>query len=394
MDRHPISDHQTFATRLIAWFDTFGRKDLPWQIDRTAYRVWVSEVMLQQTQVATVIPYFERFMATYPDVRSLALAPIDDVLSLWTGLGYYARARNLHRCAQQVINDHSGEFPDSLDALSALPGIGRSTAGAIHCLAQGGRAPILDGNVKRVIARHDAIPGWPGASAVARRLWSLAETYTPHERIADYTQAIMDLGATCCTSRNPACERCPVQSTCRAHKMDTIGEFPGKKPRRTTPTRAQHYLALTDSKGRFLLQRRPDTGIWGGLWCFPDFDSHQAAEQWLQQHWPEALSSETSITDHQHAFTHFRLQMKVISAHLSTATHAGPDDAPAPRHNFTLQSTQALGATDLADAMGQTNNAIVTWVTIAQAQQLGLPAPVKYLMPQLAKARELTRRVT
>ncbi len=388
-----MSDHQTFATRLLAWFDTFGRKDLPWQVSRTAYRVWVSEVMLQQTQVATVIPYFERFMATYPDIRSLALAPIDEVLSLWTGLGYYARARNLHRCAQQVINDHGGEFPDSLDALNALPGIGRSTAGAIHCLAQGGRAPILDGNVKRVIARHDAVRGWPGEAAVAHKLWCSAETYTPYDRVADYTQAIMDLGATCCTSRNPACERCPLQSTCQAHKMGTIDEFPGKKPRRATPTRALHYLALTDSAERFLLQKRCDTGIWGGLWCFPEFDSHDAAVQWLRQHWPEALSSEPSTTDHQHAFTHFRLQMKVISAHLDTAIHSLMLNASPRQHCFTLQSTQVLGATDLANAMGQANNATLTWVTIAQAQQLGLPAPVKYLMPQLARARELTRRV-
>ena len=216
-----------FATRLLDWFDEHGRKDLPWQHPKDAYRVWVSEVMLQQTQVQTVIPYFERFMARFPDVITLADAAQDDVLQHWSGLGYYARARNLHRAAQVIRDNHAGEFPRTLDEVIDLPGIGRSTAGAILSLAFGQRHTILDGNVKRVLARHQAVEGWPGRTAVAKQLWEIAEQYTPEENTAAYTQAIMDLGATLCTRSKPACERCPVATDCQALSLAVSYRTPG-----------------------------------------------------------------------------------------------------------------------------------------------------------------------
>src|SRR5690606_6541720 len=206
-----------FAQRVLVWFDQHGRKHLPWQQGITPYRVWLSEIMLQQTQVATVIPYFERFIARFPDVQSLAAAPIDDVLHLWTGLGYYARARNLHRCAQTIVRDYGGEFPASVAALSELPGIGRSTAGALASIAHQQRAAILDGNVKRVLARHHAIDGWPGTTQTLSQLWQFAEQHTPDKRSDHYTQAMMDLGATVCTRSKPACDHCPVADSCIAY---------------------------------------------------------------------------------------------------------------------------------------------------------------------------------
>ncbi|MCB1842832.1 MAG: A/G-specific adenine glycosylase, partial [Halioglobus sp.] len=218
----------TFSRRVLAWFDQYGRHDLPWQRDTTPYRVWVSEIMLQQTQVKTVIPYYQRFMAAYPTVQALARAPEDSVLHLWTGLGYYARARNLHRAAKHVVHELNGEFPRTLDGLTALPGIGRSTAGAILSIACGERASILDGNVKRVLARYHRVGGWPGDSAVHKQLWEIAERYTPTRRCADYTQAMMDLGATVCTRSAPACNRCPLQTSCEATAAGDTGAYPGK----------------------------------------------------------------------------------------------------------------------------------------------------------------------
>jgi len=224
-----------FQRAVLAWFDQHGRKDLPWQRDLSPYRVWVSEVMLQQTQVATVIPYFERFMAAFPRVEALARADIDAVLHLWTGLGYYARARNLHRAAQLVVSDYQGRFPTELEPLQALPGVGRSTAGAILSIACGGRAPILDGNVKRVLSRCFAVPGWYGQGAVAKRLWALAESYTPSERVADYTQAMMDLGATLCSRARPQCPRCPLQGSCLAWAAGEPQRYPESRPRKAVP---------------------------------------------------------------------------------------------------------------------------------------------------------------
>ena len=247
----------TFADQLLHWYDRHGRQNLPWHRGRNPYLVWVSEIMLQQTQVGTVIPYFERFIARFPDVQSLAEAPLDAVLEHWSGLGYYARARNLHKAALQIIADHGGEFPQDQEALQNLPGIGRSTAAAILAQAFEIPAAILDGNVKRVLARYYAIAGWPGRSDVLKRLWVAAEAHTPETRVQAYTQAIMDLGALVCTRRNPACERCPVVDGCAAFAADTQHLYPAPKPRKPLPERSTWALLIEDKQGRLLLERRP-----------------------------------------------------------------------------------------------------------------------------------------
>lgn len=261
---------KTFANRLLRWFDRHGRKDLPWQRDITPYRVWLSEIMLQQTQVSTVIPYYLRFTGTFPDVHSLAAASLDEVLHLWTGLGYYARGRNLHKTAQLVSTDFDGLFPNSVEQLEALPGIGRSTAGAICAIAHKRHGAILDGNVKRVLARHQAIDGWPGNAPVAKKLWHIAETNTPSRRTDDYTQAIMDLGATLCTRTKPKCLNCPVNSDCLAYQRNETHLYPGKKTAKTLPVRATLLMIIRDQNSKVLLQQRPPTGIWGSLWSFPE----------------------------------------------------------------------------------------------------------------------------
>ena len=275
------ADDFPFARALLAWFDRHGRHDLPWQRDPTPYRVWVSEIMLQQTRVAAVIPYFERFTARFPDVDALAGAGLDEVLGLWSGLGYYARGRNLHAAARAVCANHGGRFPDTLEELVALPGIGRSTAGAILALAFGRRQPILDGNAKRVLARYHAVAGWPGESRVGARLWSLAERLTPCRRVGDYTQAIMDLGATLCTRTRPTCLLCPLADGCRAHALGDPVRFPAPRPKRAYPTREKLLVVMRDAGGRVLVERRPPSGIWGGLWSFPeasaDLDLENAA---------------------------------------------------------------------------------------------------------------------
>ena len=261
-----MSEKDHIADALLAWFDQHGRKDLPWQTNRTPYRVWISEIMLQQTQVSTVIPFYERFMAQLPTVQDLAAAAEDTVLHLWTGLGYYARARNLHRCAKQVCALHSGVFPNALAGLEALPGIGRSTAGAILSLAMDARAPILDGNVKRVLARYHAVEGWPGQRAVSDTLWSHAEHLTPQKRVADYTQAIMDLGATLCMRSKPNCRACPLSRRCQALAEDRVQELPTKKKAPAKPIRQARFFVLRLPDNRVLLEQRQQSGLWGGLW--------------------------------------------------------------------------------------------------------------------------------
>ncbi len=258
-----------FSAALLDWYDHHGRRDLPWQSEPTPYRVWVSEIMLQQTQVSTVIPYYRRFMQSFPDVAALAAAGQDQVLHHWSGLGYYARARHLHAAAQRVVQS-GGAFPDTLEAVMALPGVGRSTAGAILALACAQRHPILDGNVKRVLARFHAVDGWPGQATVQKRLWQLAEMYTPHARVAHYTQAIMDLGATLCTRGRPDCGQCPVRSGCAAHGSSRQADYPAPRPARILPVRTVTMLLLGNQASELLLERRPPTGIWGGLWSFPE----------------------------------------------------------------------------------------------------------------------------
>lgn len=300
---------KNFSDRVLQWYVQHGRKDLPWQMDRTPYRVWVSEVMLQQTQVATVIPYFERFMARFPDVISLANADIDEVLHLWSGLGYYARGRNLHKAAGKVRDEHAGVFPKNIDAVQDLPGVGRSTAGAILALASDQRHAILDGNVKRVLARFHAVAGWPGESSVLEQLWTCAERYTPTKRVADYTQAMMDLGATLCTRTRPRCGDCPLAADCQAHAAGRERDFPGSKPRRVLPVRATHMLLVRNARGEVLLQQRPPSGIWGGLWSLPEIDSATVAEDWCRQHLGMAVRRLESWPALRHTFSHFHLDI-------------------------------------------------------------------------------------
>jgi A/G-specific adenine glycosylase len=297
-----------FSRRLISWFERHGRHDLPWQRDPTPYRVWVSEIMLQQTQVATVVGYFNRFMGRFPDVRSLAEAPLDEVLHHWSGLGYYARARNLHRAAGLVCTLHGGRLPEDPDALEALPGIGRSTAGAILSLACGRREPILDGNVKRVLARHGGVEGWSGEAAVLGRLWRLAEERTPGHRVAEYTQAIMDLGATVCTRTRPACGHCPVADDCVARATGRTAELPTPRPRREQPLRETRMLLVTGPQG-VLLEQRPPRGLWGGLWGFPEVDSEDHALAWCREHLGAAPGGVETWRPFVHTFTHFRLRI-------------------------------------------------------------------------------------
>ena len=298
------------APRLLAWHARYGRHDLPWQHDPSPYRVWVSEIMLQQTQVGTVKAYFDPFMHRFPDVVALAAAEVDEVLHRWSGLGYYARARNLHRAARLVCERHGGELPGEVEALRELPGIGRSTAGAILALSRGERHAILDANVERVLCRYHAIGEWPGPAAVRKRLWALAERHTPRHGVAAYTQAIMDLGATLCTRRRPVCALCPLEEDCRARAAGRQHELPAPRPKRDRPQRRTVFLILRDPEGRVLLERRPPSGVWGGLHAFPecppDADVFAACEQ---RFGVEVERSERLAAVH-HGFTHYRLDIE------------------------------------------------------------------------------------
>ena len=320
------------APRLLRWFEGAGRKDLPWQQNPTAYRVWVSEIMLQQTQVATVIPYYERFMAHFPDVQALAGAAIDEVLHLWTGLGYYARARNLHRTAQRVVAEHGGIFPGTLADVQALPGIGRSTAGAILALSASQRHPILDGNVKRVLSRYLGIEGFPGEPAIERRLWAVAEACTPHEDVARYTQAIMDLGATVCVRSRPLCPACPLSEHCRARIEHRQAVLPTPRPRKVRPHRRAHAIIALRGDGAVLLERRPPTGLWGGLWTFPQFEQRDAALEWLEDRGltrscdGNASRAPGALAPYSHAFTHFDLTLYPLIVRAGSATHIAEAD--------------------------------------------------------------------
>ena len=329
-----------FAARVLVWFDRHGRKDLPWQQDVTPYRVWVSEIMLQQTQVATVIPYFQRFMTSFPTLADLAEAALDDVLHHWTGLGYYARARNLHKAAQRCVDQHGGALPDDLDALAALPGIGRSTAGAILSLGHGRRAVILDGNVKRVLARHEALAGDPAQADVLRRFWQVAEDYTPAQRAPNYNQAMMDLGAMLCTRSRPACVICPLQETCRGRAEGDPTRYPQKKRKAAVPERATRLLLWLNEQGEVWMRQRPPVGLWGGLWTFPELALDEPAP--VGEDWPAFT----------HVFTHFRL-------------HIHPRLVRADR--------VAAGVTE-GDGR---------WVTLAPLPALGVPAPVQQLLQRL-----------
>ena len=303
-----------FSDRVLAWFDEHGRKNLPWQQEISPYRVWISEIMLQQTQVATVIPYFQTFMKRFPTVAELAAAEQDDVLHLWSGLGYYSRARNLHKAAQMVMDTFNGEFPQSVEQLMKLPGIGQSTAGAIASISMGIRAPILDGNVKRVLARYRAVPGWPGKSSVAKELWAIADELTPEERIADYTQVMMDLGAMICTRTKPSCLLCPLQQDCEAHARGEETQYPGSKPKKEKPERSVRMLMVINKHGEVLLEKRPATGIWGGLWSFPEIQVDDELKTEAARLTRLELSGYEEWDSFRHTFSHYHLDIVPVKA--------------------------------------------------------------------------------
>ncbi len=330
----------SFAEQLLDWFDQHGRKTLPWQTNKTPYRVWISEVMLQQTQVATVIPYFKKFMERFPSVDELAAASEDEVLHFWTGLGYYARARNLHATAKKVMSEHNGEFPVTVKELETLPGIGRSTAGAIIAICHDTYAAILDGNVKRVLARHFAIGGWPGKTQTQKLLWDKAESLTPQERIADYTQAIMDLGATICTRSSPDCPACPYFKSCSARKNDTIDQYPSKKPKKIMPVRSTVML-IAELNGDVLLQKRPSKGLWGGLWSFPECASVETLDSLLQLLRLEELER-TPFPGFRHTFSHYHLDIEPIRVTISESNRVAE---PSAEIWFNLAMPQSVGLT-------------------------------------------------
>ncbi|MDO6763822.1 A/G-specific adenine glycosylase [Agarivorans sp. 1_MG-2023] len=308
---------QAFPTRVVDWYHRAGRKHLPWQQDKTPYKVWLSEIMLQQTQVATVIPYFERFMQRFPNVTHLAAADTDEVLHLWTGLGYYARARNLHKAAKVIADQYQGQFPEDIEQVIALPGIGRSTAGAVLSLSLGQHHAILDGNVKRVLARHQAIAGWPGKKPVENQLWELAEANTPAQQTTAYNQAMMDLGAMICTRSKPKCELCPVAEDCVALATQRQGDFPGKKPKKVLPEKPVQMLIL-HWQHEYLLFQRPMQGLWGGLYCFPEIALEDSISQWLEA---QQLSADAiyELEPLRHTFSHYHLDIQPALVELSEA---------------------------------------------------------------------------
>jgi A/G-specific adenine glycosylase len=298
---------QHFSQAVLTWYEQYGRKSLPWQVEKSSYHVWLSEVMLQQTQVATVIPYFNRFIEHFPQITDLAKAPINDVLYLWTGLGYYARARNLHKAAQLIVDKFNGIFPTKFDDVVALPGIGRSTAGAILSLAQNQHYPILDGNVKRVLARYFTVEGWPGIKTVENRLWQLSEQVTPKHNVEKFNQAMMDIGAMVCTRTKPKCALCPLQNHCLAYKNESWQLYPTKKTKNTIPEKIAYFLML-EYDHAIWLEKRPPSGIWGGLYCFPQFPSKQAIADWLKKQGIETTAPKQLVA-FRHTFSHFHLDI-------------------------------------------------------------------------------------
>ncbi len=326
-----------FAKKVLTFYQKHGRKDLPWQQDSTPYRVWVSEVMLQQTQVKTVIPYYLKFMQSFPTVKALANADIDQVLHHWQGLGYYTRARNLHKCAQIVMQQFNGKFPDNLEEMESLPGIGRSTAGAILSLALNKPTPILDGNVKRVLARVFMVDGWYGQTAVSKELWQLTEKYTPQKNTAHFNQAMMDLGASFCSRSKPQCEQCPLSTHCLAFIHGKTSEYPHKKPKKTIPTKQATLQLHINQNQQLLLEKKPPSGIWGGLWSLP--------EQ-LEDSSNRRKNKTTLIDEFKHTFTHFHLEIKVVSP------------------------TQ-IKSTTIAE------NSAQQWHNIEQLKQLAFPTPIR-----------------
>ncbi len=307
-----------FTEQLIHWFRNHGRHDLPWQQNPTPYRVWVSEIMLQQTQVSIVLEYYQRFIKKFSNITLLSKAPIDEILKLWSGLGYYARARNLHQCAKIITNNYQGHFPNTPEELVKLPGIGRSTAGAIISFSMNRRGVILDGNVKRVLTRYYAMAGDVNQKTINQKLWQIAEELTPNKEFAAYNQAIMDLGATLCTRRNPSCSLCPVQSRCQAYHLHHPHDFPQrKKSIKTRVKKAIHMLIIQNPAGAFLLEKRPSAGIWGGLWSFPECALDEDLNTWCNnRHWVILDPQPQSLPILSHAFSHFDLNIHPLLIHV------------------------------------------------------------------------------
>lgn len=310
----------SFSQPLLIWFDQYGRQQLPWQQQPTPYKTWVSEIMLQQTQVNTVIPYYLRFIENFPTVQILAQADLNEVLHLWTGLGYYARARHLHRAAQQVVAHWAGELPDNLSDLMQLPGIGRSTAGAILALAFAQRQPILDGNVKRILCRYHALEGWTNSTVITQKLWQLAEQHLPEQRIAAYTQAIMDLGAMICTRATPKCARCPLNRDCIAYQTEQTHRYPTPKPRKRLPIKAVTFIMLHHQTNGVLLEQRPTAGVWGGLWSFPECATVTEVPLWYQHCFNHQIPTYQTWQPLRHTFTHFYLDITPVYIHITDKT--------------------------------------------------------------------------
>lgn len=326
----------TFAYRLIRWQKQHGRHDLPWQ-GQGAYRVWLSEIMLQQTQVVTVTPYYLRFVASFPDIAALAAATEDQVLAHWSGLGYYARGRNLLKAARIIVDRYHGEFPRKIEDIAGLPGVGRSTAAAVCALAFRERRAILDGNVKRVLARWCGIEGWSGGKTVEDKIWRQAEALLPHHEVDVYTQAMMDMGATVCTRSKPKCVLCPVQADCVALQSERIAELPTPRPKKSVPERQAVFLLLMHGKD-ILLEKRPGTGVWGGMWCPPQFADEGAAREWFGRSGMEAFAGQR-LAAFTHTFTHFRLHITPLRIDL-----ARKPPRTGPQEGMWLTVDEALGA--------------------------------------------------
>lgn len=303
---------KTFSKKLLAWYDQYGRHDLPWRKNISSYRVWISEIMLQQTQVQTVIPYFQRFMRRFPSIKALAEADQNEVLHFWSGLGYYARARNLHQSAKILLSQYRSKFPNNVEDIQSLPGIGKSTAGAIAAISMKQKTAILEGNVKRILARFYAVEGWPGKTDVVKQLWTYAETLTPAERSDDYTQAIMDLGAMVCTPRQPLCLQCPVKSGCAAFKENTQDCYPSPKPHKKIPTRKTVWLVIQNNNKDILLLQKPQQGLWGGLWVFPECTPGINEVQWCQQELGLQVEMKEQLQGFRHTFSHYHLEVSPI----------------------------------------------------------------------------------
>jgi len=355
----------TFSTRVLDWYQDHGRKNLPWQINPSPYRVWLSEIMLQQTQVGTVIPYYRRFIDTFQDVSTLANAPQDKVLALWAGLGYYARARNLHKTSMLIHNNFQGIFPETVEQLTQLPGIGRSTASAIVSLSLGKPASILDGNVKRVLARTHCIEGWPGHTGTQTKLWAMAEQYTPKIQNKEYNQAMMDLGATVCLRSNPNCEICPLAGLCQAKLNNCQQAFPHPKPKKTRPEKALSMLIIQNQSGEVFLEKRPPTGIWGGLWSLPECPVDEAPETFCQKKLQINANTLDEWDTFHHDFSHYRLHISPVKMMLQ------------PSAKGIITGNYKPGTTNIAES----NH--VHWFKPTEYKQVGLSAPVRKLLDKL-----------